>query len=76
MSDSAPFHMKDLVAPVLVGTTGFLGTVEVSRMSTWLGTIIALVTIMSMLPIAISRWKKLLKGETMETRNPFPDTKK
>lgn len=65
------FKMTDLVSPAVVGSTGILGTVEIGRVNTWLGTAIALITIASMLPIAISRWQKLLEKKQLETIDPF-----
>lgn len=63
--------MTDLVAPGLVGTSGIISTIEIGRLNTWLGTTIAIITILSMLPIAISRWQKLLEKKQMETIDPF-----
>lgn len=72
MNEHTGFKMKDLIAPTIVGTSGFLGTIEISKLNTWLGFAIGIITIASMLPIAIARWQKLLTNKYPETKSPFP----
>ena len=62
-------EMKDAIAPATVGVIGAASTFSVALLNQWLGAIIGVLTIVSLIPLVISRWKKYLKSQ--DTTPPF-----
>lgn len=64
-------HVKEIFSdPTLhLGVVGFFSAMTMQGI---IGILIGLLTIAAMLPVVITRWRKLLRGERVDSKSPFP----